>query len=88
MTRVYTTALRGFCAKMPGEAAARVAAQNPAVAYYEPDAIAFAFKKPPWAGGGDGEEAAPDPQITPWGIDRVGGAGDGCRCYGWYRLGD
>ena len=53
VTRVYTTALRGFAAKMPGEAAARVAAQNPVVAYYEPDAIAFAFKKPPWAGGGD-----------------------------------
>ena len=75
VTHVYTTALKGFAAKMPDDAAARVAARNPRIAYYEPDAIAFAFPKPPWAGGGggDSEDLTCDPQQTPWGITRVGG---------------
>lgn len=73
VTHVYSTAIKGFAAKMPAEAAARLAAQNPSIAYYEPDAIAFAFGKPPWAGGGGGDTAACDPQQTPWGIARVGG---------------
>jgi subtilisin family serine protease len=82
VTRVYTTALRGFAAKMPGEAAARVAAQNPVVAYYEPDTIAFAFKKPPWAGGGDEETVVPS-QETPWGVARVGGPIGGATGTAW-----
>jgi len=74
---IYTTALKGFSAKMPAEAAARVAAQNPNIAYYEPNAIAFAVKKPKWAGGGGGDEPTTcDPQQTPWGITRVGGPFD------------
>lgn len=72
VTHVYTTALKGFTAKMPGDAAARRVAQNPSIAYYEPDAIAFAFPKPPWAGGG-GEDTTCNAQVTPWGITRVGG---------------
>lgn len=78
LTFVYTTALKGFAATMPADAAARLAAQNPNIDYYEPDGIVFAFAKPPWAGGGGGEEtAACDPQVTPWGVTRVGGPGDG-----------
>ena len=74
LTHVYTTALKGFAAKMPGDAAARITAQNPNIAYFEPDAIAFAFPKPPWAGGGgDEEDTTCSTQITPWGITRVGG---------------
>ncbi len=75
VTRIYTTALRGFAAKMPAQAAARLAAQNPNIDYYEPDGVAYASKKPSWAGGGGGEEAC-DPQVTPWGITRVGGPFD------------
>lgn len=70
VTNVYTTAIKAFSAKMPDDAAARVAAQNPNVAYYEPDSIAFAFPRPPWAGGG-GEDTTCNPQVTPWGISRV-----------------
>lgn len=79
VTHVYSTALKGFTAKMPADAAARLAAQNPSIDYYEPDGVVFAFPKPPWAGGGGGgeEEVACDRQVMPWGIDRVGGPGDG-----------
>ncbi len=72
VTRVYTTALRGFAAKMPAEAAARLAAQNPNIDYYEPDGVAYASKKPTWAGGGGGEDPVCDLQVTPWGISRIG----------------
>lgn len=72
VTRVYGTAIKGFAAKMPAVAAARLAAQNPSIDYYEPDAVAYAFGKPSWAGGG-GDTTACDAQQTPWGIARVGG---------------
>jgi subtilisin family serine protease len=84
VTHVYTTALKGFVANMPGDAAARLAAQNPQIAYYEPDAIAFAFPKPPGAGGGGGgEDPACAAQVTPWGIARVGGPVDGTGLTAW-----
>ncbi len=84
VTRVYSTALKGFAAKMPDEAAARVAAQNPNIAYYEADAIAFAFPKPPGAGGGGGDESAGcSPEQIPWGITRVGGPVDGTGKTAW-----
>jgi subtilisin family serine protease len=83
VTRVYKTAIRGFAAKMPNEAAARVAAQNPNIAYYEPDAVAFTFPKPPWAGGGGSSSKACTPQETPWGVTRVGGPADGTGYTAW-----
>jgi subtilisin family serine protease len=84
VTRVYKTAIRGFAAKMPDEAAARVVARNPNVAYFEPDAIAVAFTKPPWAGGGgSGGKSSCAPQVTPWGVTRVGGPRDGAGLTAW-----
>lgn len=83
VTHVYSTALKGFAAKMPDEAAARIAAQNPNVAYYEPDAIAFAFPKPPWAGGGGSDTTGCSAQVTPWGISRVGGPVNGAGLTAW-----
>ena len=85
VTHIYSTAIKGFSAKMPNEVAARLAAKNPNIAYYEPDAIAFAFPKPPWAGGnnGDSEDLSCTPQQTPWGIDRVGGKLDGTGKTAW-----
>ncbi len=78
VTHVYSTALKGFTAKMPADAAARLAAQNSNIDYFEPDGVVFAFPKPPWAGGGGGgEEVACSPEETPWGITRVGGPVDG-----------
>jgi len=82
ITRVYTTALRGFAAKMPADAAARMAARNPNIAYYEPDAIAFAFGKPSWAGGGDTGSGGCS-QTIPWGVARVGGPAPGSGGTAW-----
>ena len=83
-TRIYTAALRGFAAKMPAAAAARVAAQNPNIAYYEPDAVAFAIGKPPWAGGGDGGDTTTcSAQQIPQGITRVGGPLNGVGKTAW-----
>lgn len=36
---VYSTALQGFSATMPADVAARLAAQNPEIAYYEADGV-------------------------------------------------
>jgi subtilisin family serine protease len=84
VTHVYSSSIKGFAAKMPADAAARLAAQNPSIAYYEPDAIAFAFPKPPWAGGGGEEDtAACDTQEVPWGVDRVGGPIAGADGTAW-----
>lgn len=70
LRHVYTTAIRGFSARMPAQAAERMAASNPAIAYYEPDQVAFLLRPP--GGGGGGGGSAP-PQETPWGVTRVGG---------------
>jgi subtilisin family serine protease len=84
VTHIYRAAIKGFAAKMPEDVAARMVAQNPNIAYYEPDAIAFAFPKPPWAGGGGGNQSSTcDPQVTPWGITRVGGQHDGTGLTAW-----
>lgn len=84
VTRIYTTAIKGFAAKMPDEAAARLAARNPRIRYYEADGVVFAFPKPPWAGGGGGgEDTTCSPQETPWGITRVGGPNAGTGATAW-----
>ena len=83
LTHVYTTALRGFAARMPAAAAARLAAGNPNIDYYEPDAIAFAVPKPPWAGGGGDETTVCDAEQVPWGVARVGGPADGSDYTAW-----
>ncbi|NMG45446.1 S8 family serine peptidase [Aromatoleum toluvorans] len=68
VTHVYTAAIKGFAAKLPDEAAARMLAANPRIASYEPDAIAYAFAKP----GTSVSYPCTAPQ-TPKGITRVGG---------------
>lgn len=83
VTHIYKTALKGFAAKMPNEAAARLVAQNPRIAYFEPDAVAFAFAKPPSSGDGGAPIACVAPQQTPWGITRVGGAANGLGRRAW-----
>lgn len=84
VTRVYKNAIKGFSAKMPSDSAARLAAKNLNIDYYEPDSIAFAFPRPPWAGGGnDEEDTSCTPQQTPWGITRVGGPIDGTGKTAW-----
>jgi subtilisin family serine protease len=83
---VYANSIKGFSARMPAKAAARIAGSNPLIAYFEKDQIAFPFP-PPWCrdnpddprcggdGGDGGDGGSSDPtQEIPWGVTRVGGA--------------
>lgn len=76
---VYTSSIRGFSAKMPAKAAARLAAETAEVAYYEADQPAFLFQGRPGGGGGGGGT----PQVTPAGIARVGGPMDATGLTAW-----
>lgn len=78
VTHTYTASIKGFAAKLPDEAAARLLAANPLIASYEPDAVAYAFGKP----GTTVAYPCTTPQ-TPWGVTRVGGAGDGTGRSAW-----
>lgn len=67
------TSMRGFTAKMSKSSAAKLAANNPAIAYYEPDSIVYISQN---IGDPDKEPiSGPEPfsQTTPWGITRVNG---------------
>ena len=80
--RVYTHAIRGFSANISAQGAARMQAANRNIAWCEQDQIATTGQgrgKPGGGGGGGGT----DPQRTPWGIDRVGGAGNGTGKRAW-----
>ncbi len=79
---VYTTALQGFSATMPAAAAARLAARNPEIAYYEADDVVRAIGR---AGAAPGQAVitAASPQVTPLGILRVGGPVDGTGLTAW-----
>lgn len=64
----YHTSFNGFAG--PLTAAERNAlAADPRIAFVEPDIEFTAFPKPPWAGGGGGED--PPGQETPWGVTRI-----------------
>ncbi len=77
---VYTTALRGFAARMPAEAAARLAARNPEIAYYESDGPVFAIGAVR-AAAAPGASAAP--HVIPAGVTRVGGPANGIGLTAW-----
>ena len=66
---VYTAALNGFSADL-NQGQLNALRHNPNVAYVEPDQIMVLAPPSKGPGGGGG-------QTTPWGITRVGGAGDG-----------
>jgi subtilisin family serine protease len=71
VTYTYQHTIRGFAAKIPAQAAARIA-QQPFVKYYEPDGVAYAMQrpvKPP-------KEESNGKQTVPWGVTRVGGVGN------------
>lgn len=68
---VYTTAVKGFSAKMSATAAANLAARNPNIASYEADKI-VRIVAPPVQSKGKPAPTQPN-QTTPWGISRVNG---------------
>ncbi|GAB4574883.1 MAG: hypothetical protein Tsb008_13800 [Rhodothalassiaceae bacterium] len=74
---VYSSTVRGFSARMSADAAERMMAANPSLAYYEHDAPVWALMGKP--GGG----TTLPPQTTPWGIARVNGGVDGTGLTAW-----
>ncbi len=76
-THVYRHALRGFAARIPDHALARILVDL-RVDYVEPDGYVWAVGTDPGDGerpGGDGD--AELAQVTPWGVLRVGGPRNG-----------
>lgn len=79
---VYQHALKGFSVALP-EQAVEALARNPQVAYIEPDQVATIVEVPVVTGKPGGGGSTPPPQSVPWGITRVGGAGDGTGKTAW-----
>jgi len=75
---VYTASIRGFSAKMSATAAAKMAENNPNIAYFEKDQIAYALFQGRPGGGG-----TPPAQTTEYGVIRVGGPVSGAGKTAW-----
>lgn len=67
---VYQYTIRGFSARMPADAAKRLAVQNRNIKYFEADQVASVIGRP------SGGTTTPPAQTTPWGITRVKGGVD------------
>ncbi|UIP06378.1 S8 family serine peptidase [Erythrobacter sp. SDW2] len=65
----YNDTIRGFSATISAQGAARIAANNPNIAFCEQDQVVTTVQKGKPGGGGGTAPA----QVTPWGITRVGG---------------
>jgi len=90
---VYEHSLRGFAARMSAQAAAQLA-RDPRVAYVEPDGVVQLSPDeipgagaPPGGGAkgkpGGGSGCTSGSETTPWGVTRVGGAGNGSGRTAW-----
>jgi subtilisin family serine protease len=86
--RIYQHSIKGFSVILPDGAAAALA-RRPGVKYVEPDQIVTIVGvrpdkgKPGGKPGGGGTTDPPDPQVTPWGITRVGGGNDPVSGTAW-----
>ncbi|MEN8166789.1 MAG: hypothetical protein ABFR65_04840, partial [Pseudomonadota bacterium] len=95
---VFTKAIKGFSASVSATAAAHIGA-SPNIAYYEPNLIYWATDmknrsdadergraaspgKGPGRDDDDDDDEEPA-EVTPWGIDRVGGPVDGTGLHAW-----
>ncbi len=78
IAHVYGTALEGFSAKLTQDQVTALR-RDAQIDYIEQDQIfTVSMGGPPGGGGGGGGG-----QVTPWGITRVGGAGDGTGKRAW-----
>lgn len=69
VSRTYKNTIRGFSANISAQGAARMAANNPNIAFCEQDQVVTTTQKGKPGGGGGTAPA----QTLPWGIERVGG---------------
>ena len=86
LKHVYRHSIKGFTLTMPCHAASRAFGSDPMVQSLEVDSIVFMNPRPPGkgpGGGGGGDDTSPDPQVIPWGIERVGGPQDGTGYTAW-----
>lgn len=81
-TQTYGTALFGFAGTVP-EGRLNALRNDPRVAYVEVDQVVTLAPPPGKGPGGGGGGGTPPPQETPWGIARVGGAGNGAGKTAW-----
>lgn len=79
----FTTAIKGFSANMSLTAAINLAERNPNIAYFEPNGVASIGGKSRGSKGGKGGNPLSSPQVTPWGITRVGGSMDATGKHVW-----
>ena len=87
LKNIYQHSIKGFTLSMPCHAASRAFGDDPMVQALEVDSIVFMNPRPPGkgpgGGGGGGDDTSPDPQVTPWGVARVGGPQDGSGYTAW-----
>lgn len=74
--RDYRNSIRGFSVRIAPEGLQRMQARNPLIAYCEQDRI-ITLAPPAGKGPGSGNDGGTSGESTPWGITRVGGAGNG-----------
>ncbi|MDO8706489.1 MAG: S8 family serine peptidase [Sulfuricaulis sp.] len=84
----FKVALKGFSATLSAQAAARLAEQNPHIAYYERNGVVSAIEQVDEtavaARGGAGKPGSSEPpQVVPYGILRVGGPIGGSGRHAW-----
>jgi len=86
LNHVYQHSIKGFTLSMPCEKAAKAFGGDAMVQSLSPDGIVYMNPRPPGKGpgnGGGGGDETPDPQVTPWGITRVGGPVNGQGYTAW-----
>ena len=79
----FQASIKGFSANMSATAAAKLAAKNPNIAYFEQNGVASIPGRGGQGKGPKNPPAEPPAQITPWGITRVGGPWDGTGKTAW-----
>lgn len=72
---VYSTAIKGFAARMPEQAVAKLKAANPKIDYCEQDQVMALIPVRAEGKPSGGSTSTQPAQQTPWGIARVNGGG-------------